>query len=233
MRLNLTKTTPPATYNILPGMLEIRNCQGGRRYFSRREITALVGGPGNMVVYRHILVIPPTAKVVTVEKRKTAYHQNITSVLHYRRKNTAIYFVLPLPPKKYRRKVPPALNTAKRVPPTLDTAQKVPPTLDTAPRHRVHTGYRPKCTGRSFRVRFLFFVLPGSSSSFSVEPLCVCVDRETPPHLPMHLPPHLPTPRSAWSSRTMSGLEGNRSATNSGVAGSSTSSSVEVGSVAS
>ena len=132
MRLNLTKTTPPATYNILPGMLEIRNCQGGRRYFSRREITALVGGPGNMAAYRHILVIPPTAKVVTVEKRKTAYHQNITSVLHYRRKNTAIYFVLPLPPKKYRRKVPPALNTAKRVPPTLDTAQKVPPTLDTA-----------------------------------------------------------------------------------------------------
>ena len=85
-----------------------------------------------MAAYRHILVIPPTAKVVTVEKRKTAYHQNITSVLHYRRKNTAIYFVLPLPPKKYRRKVPPALNTAKRVPPTLDTAQKVPPTLDTA-----------------------------------------------------------------------------------------------------
>ena len=28
--------------------------QGGRRYFSRREITALVGGPGNMAVYRHI-----------------------------------------------------------------------------------------------------------------------------------------------------------------------------------
>ena len=32
--------------------------QGGCRYFSRREITALVGGPGNMAVYRHSLVIP-------------------------------------------------------------------------------------------------------------------------------------------------------------------------------
>ena len=58
------------------------NLQGGRRYFSRREITALAGGPGNMAVYRHILVLPPTPKVVTAEKRKTAYRQNITAVLH-------------------------------------------------------------------------------------------------------------------------------------------------------
>ena len=47
--------------------------QVGRRYFSRHEITALVGGPGNMAVYRHSLEIPPTAKAVTAEKRKTAY----------------------------------------------------------------------------------------------------------------------------------------------------------------
>ena len=59
------------------------------------------------------------------------------------------------------------------------------------------------------------------------------VDRDTPRHLPIHLPPHLPTPRSAWSSRTLSGLEGNPSATSSGVAGSVTCSSVEAGSASS
>ena len=65
------------------------------------------------------------------------------------------------------------------------------------------------------------------------EPLCGCVDREASPHLPTHLLPHLSTPRSAWSSRTMSGLEENLSATSSVVAGSATSSSVEAGSAAS
>ena len=99
----------------------------------------------------------------------------------------------------------------------MDTAQKVPPTLDTA----------KKSTGFSFCVRSLFFVLSGSSASFSVE-LCGRVDRETPPYLPTNLLPHLPTPSSAWSSRTMSGLEGNPSATSSAVAGSATGSSVEV-----
>ena len=44
--------------------------QGGRRYFSRREITALIGGPGNMAVYRHLLVIPPTAKVLPPKNEK-------------------------------------------------------------------------------------------------------------------------------------------------------------------
>ena len=53
------------------------------------------------------------------------------------------------------------------------------------------------------------------------------VGTETPPYLPRHRPPHLPTPRSALSSRSMSGLEENPIATSSGVAGSSTSSSVE------
>ena len=105
------------------------NLQGGRRYFSRREITALV--------YRHILVMPPTAKVVTAEKRKTAYRQNNTAVLHYRRKNTAIFWFYRFHKKnnansRYSQKVPPTLDTAQNVPPTLDTAQKVPPTLDTA-----------------------------------------------------------------------------------------------------
>ena len=79
---------------------------------------------------------------------------------------------------------------------------------------------------------FFFLVLQGS---FSVEPLlCGRVYRETPPHLPIHLPAHLPTPRSPWYSRTTSGLEGNPSATtSSGVAGSATSSGLEVGSAAS
>ena len=111
--------------------------QGGRRYFSRREINALVGGPGNMAVYRHILVIPPRAKVVTAEPLKTAYRQSITAALHYRRINSPIFWFYRFREKntansRYRQKVPPTLNTAKRVPLTLDTAQKVPPTLDTA-----------------------------------------------------------------------------------------------------
>ena len=104
---------------------------------------------------------------------------------------------------------------------------------DRTKRYRVRTGYRPKSTGFSFRVRSLFFVLSGSSGSFFVEPLCGREDRETPRHLPIHLPPYLPTLTSAWSSRTMSGLEGNPSATSSGVAGSATSSSVDAGPAAS
>ena len=120
----------------------------------------------------------------------------------------------------YANNSPPTLHTVQTVPPTLDVAQTVPPTLDTAQKGTPYTKYRTKSTGFSFRVRSLFFVVSGCSGSFSVEPRCGRVDRDTPPHLPIHLPPHLPTPRSAWSSRTMSGLEGNPSATSSGVAGS-------------
>ena len=132
-----------------------RYFQGGRRYFSRREITALVDGPGNMAVYRNILVIPPTAKVLPLNNKKSP-----AAVLHYRRKNTAIFWFYRFRQKstansRYRQKVSPTLKTAKRVPPTLDTAQKVPPTLDTAQKvppmlasyHRkgtAYTGYRPK-----------------------------------------------------------------------------------------
>ena len=104
--------------------------QSGRRYFPRREITALVGSPGNMAVYRHIFVVPPTAKV-SPSKNETAYRQNITAVLHCHRKIPP-YFGFTASGKKYRQKVPPTLNTAKRVPPTLDTVQTVQPTLDTA-----------------------------------------------------------------------------------------------------
>ena len=103
--------------------------QGGRRYFSRREITALVGGPGNMAVEvnRHILVITPTAKVLPPKNEK------LRTAKTYRR--------IALRPKKCphtfvfsasANQVPATLDTAKMVPPTLDIAQKVPPILDAA-----------------------------------------------------------------------------------------------------
>ena len=61
---------------------------------------------------------------------------------------------------------------------------------------------------------------------FGIEPLC---GREDP--TPAHTPAPTPAPihRSAWSSRGMSGLEGNPSAISSRMAGSATSSSVEAG----
>jgi len=46
----------------------------------------MVGGPGNMAAYRHVLVLTSSTKVVTAAKRKTACRQNITAVLHYRQK---------------------------------------------------------------------------------------------------------------------------------------------------
>ena len=94
--------------------------EGGRRCFSRREITALVGGPGNMAVYRHILVIPPTAKVLPPKNRlppkqyrrialppKKSRH---ILVYRFRQKSTAnstvdtakTYRQLSIPPKEYR-----------------------------------------------------------------------------------------------------------------------------------
>ena len=99
-------------------------------------------------------------------------------------------------------------------------------------RYRVHW-IPPNEYGLSFRVRSLFFVISAFSGSFSVELLCGREDRETARHPPVHLPSHLPTPRSAWSSRTKSGLGGNPCGTSSGVAGSAASSNVEAGSAAS
>ena len=131
----------------------------GRRYFSRREINALVSGPDNMAVYCHILVIPPTGnKVLPPKNEKPPPAKTLPPYCITAEKYRHI-LVLPLPPKNTansrHQKVPPTLNTAKRVPPTLDTAQKVPPTLDTAQKvppmlasyHRkgtAYTGYRPK-----------------------------------------------------------------------------------------
>ena len=114
-----------------------QNKQGGRRYFSRREIAALVGGPGNMAVYRHILVIPPTAKVLPPKNEKPPTAKTSPPYCITAEKNTAIFWFYRFRQKstanpRYRQKVPPTLNAAKRVPPTLDTAQKVPPTLDNA-----------------------------------------------------------------------------------------------------
>ena len=109
--------------------------QGGRRDFSRREITALVGSPGNMAVYRHLLVIPPTAKVLTPknEKPPTA-------------KTLPLYSIT-------AEKIPPYFGftaSAKKVPPTLDTAKKNRQKSTDNSRYRskgtANTGCRPKGT---------------------------------------------------------------------------------------
>ena len=179
--------------------------------------------------------------------------------MHYRRKKTAIFWFYRFRQKRtansrYRQKVPPTLNTGNsryRPKGTTKTEYRPKGTAGTSyrPKGTADAGYCPKSTAYTperyrahwippkncrllFLVRSLFFVLSGSSGSFSVEPLRGRLYREKPPHLPIHLPPHLPTPPSAWSSRTVSGLEGNPSATSSGATGSATcNSSVEAGSV--
>ena len=116
--------------------------QGGRRYFSRGEITALVGGPGK---YRHIFLIPPTAKVLPPKNEKPPTAKTLPSYWITVEKTPCFGLTasakkirqLQIPPKstaksQYRLRVPPTLNTGQKVPPTLDTAQKVPPTLDIA-----------------------------------------------------------------------------------------------------
>ena len=75
--------------------------QVGRRYFSRHEITALVSGPGNMAVYRHILVIPPTAKVLPPKNEKSPTAKNYRRITLPPKKYRHI-LVLTLPPKNYR-----------------------------------------------------------------------------------------------------------------------------------
>ena len=83
--------------------------QVGRRYFSRHEITALVSGPGNMAVYRHILVIPPTAKVLPPKNEKSPTATTLQP------------FCITA------EKIPPYLGftaSAKKVPPTLGTTKK-------------------------------------------------------------------------------------------------------------
>ena len=186
----------------------------------------------------HILVILPAAKVLRPKNEKPPTAERKTAVLHYRLKNTAIFWFDRFRQKstnsRYRQKVSPTLNTAKRVPPTLDNTQKVPPTLDTAQKIPPTLYIAPKVpptlvidqkvspmldTAQKVPAFLFVFVLCSLfflvlSGSFSVEPFCGRENRETLRHLPIHLP----TPRSAWSSRTMSGLEGNPSATSSGLA---------------
>jgi len=131
--------------------------QGGRRYFSRREITALVGG----------LVTRPTAKADTTGKQKTACRRNLFVVLHYRRKNTAIFwFYINISAKKNT-------NSMFRQKSTANYRYRRKGSAD--------IGYSPKSTG------FFFVFVP--CSLFSL--LYSGVDRETPPHLPPNLPSHL------------------------------------------
>ena len=95
-------TTPLSFFLLFKLFLcPFRFSQGGCRYFPRSEITALVGGPGNMAVYRHILVIPPTAKVLP------SINENRLPPKHYRRialqpKKFRHILVLALPPKRYQ-----------------------------------------------------------------------------------------------------------------------------------
>ena len=112
-----------------PGTNDItRKIHGGRRYFSRREISALVGGPGDMAVNRHILEIPPTATGLPLKNEKPPTAGT-------------------LPPYCITAgQIPPHYvftASAKNVPPTLDTAKRVRPTLDTAKRYR-QNGIPPK-----------------------------------------------------------------------------------------
>ena len=160
-----------------------------------------------MAVYRHILVIPLTAKVLLPKNGKPPTAKTIPPCCITAKKNTAIFWFYRVCQKStanssYRQKVPPTLNTAKRVSPTLDTAD-----IGYSPKGTADTGYRRKGTAYTLDTAqkvpaFLFVfvlgsVLSGSSGSFSVEPLCGREDRET-GACPYTCP---------WSSRTMSGLD--------------------------
>ena len=74
----------------------------------------MVGGPGNVAVYLHILVIPPTAKVLPPKNEKPPTAKTLPPycitaekyrhILRFRPKTTANSI--------YRQKVPPTLDTA-------------------------------------------------------------------------------------------------------------------------
>lgn len=125
-----------------------RKIQGGSRYFSRRENTALVGRKGIREV-RHILEIlpknekPPTDKKIPPyslppEYRNTASAKKTPANSRYRQEGTAGFRYRPkgarhqhlIPPKKYR-----------------DTGYLSHGTANTA-------GYRPKSTGLFFSCSF-------------------------------------------------------------------------------
>ena len=114
--------------------------QSGRRYFSRREITALVGGPVNIAVYRHILVIPPTAKVLPPKNEKPPTAKTLPPCCITAEK-IPLNLVSPLPLKKYqlyRYGQKSTANSRYRPKGTANTAYRPKGTAD--------TGYRPKGT---------------------------------------------------------------------------------------
>ena len=120
-----------------------------------------------MAIYRHRLVTRPTAKADTTGKQKTACRRNLFVVLHYRRKNTAIFwFYINISAKKNT-------NSMFRQKSTANYRYRRKGSAD--------IGYSPKSTG------FFFVFVP--CSLFSL--LYSGVDRETPPHLPPNLPSHL------------------------------------------
>ena len=70
-------------------LLFLEYLQGGHRFFSRREITALVGGPNNMV-HRYTSVIPPIAKGLPPKNEKPPTAKTYRR-LALQPKNTAIF----------------------------------------------------------------------------------------------------------------------------------------------
>ena len=102
--------------------------------FPAVKITALVGGPGNMAVYRRISVIPPTAKVLPPKNEKPPTAKTLPP------KKYRHLLVLPLPPKKYRQLyIPPkSTNSQYRQKNTANSRYR--------PTGTANTGYRPKGT---------------------------------------------------------------------------------------
>ena len=105
-------------------------------------------------------------------------------------------------------KVPPTLDTTHKVSPTLDTAQKVSPTLDTAqivPR-ALDTARFINTIGFTFVCSCSFVFLIGKTVQPFYRLVWTCGQRDHPSGHILLLT-HLPTPRSALSSRALSGLD--------------------------
>ena len=93
--------------------------------FSRREITALVGGPGN--VNRHILAIQPIAKVLPSKNEKPPTAKTLRPYCITAKKYRHI-LVLPFPPKNYRQlSIPPEEYRQLSIPPKRYRRHWIPP----------------------------------------------------------------------------------------------------------
>ena len=103
--------TSQTLYSAVRFLDSENNFRVSPRYFSCREITALVGGPGNIAVYRHIFGFTASAKVVTAKNDETAYRQKITAIWQYR---PACVRLKPLPRTTLKIQRRPLLRLAPR-----------------------------------------------------------------------------------------------------------------------